>query len=99
MFVSFTMFLESLALIPQLYHIYVCKDTEGLNQYYLYCLGLARMGRVFFWYTMSSKADTFWYLMAADVLHTILLGLFFYLYRKVDLLKNKTLFGMEIETA
>ena len=81
MFVSFTMFLEAIALIPQLTHIIVSKDTEGLNSYYLYCLGLARLGRVFFWYTMSSKAETFWYMIIADILHTVLLAAFFFVFR------------------
>ena len=82
MFVSFTMFLEAMALVPQLVHIKQSNDTEGLNSLYLYCLGFARIGRVFFWYTMSSKADTFWYLMLADILHTIVLILFFIAFKK-----------------
>ena len=53
------------------------KDTEGLNQYYLYCLGVARISRIVFWYTMSSKWDSFWYLILADFIHTILLAVFF----------------------
>mmetsp|Transcript_33552 Transcript_33552/g.51591 ORF Transcript_33552/g.51591 Transcript_33552/m.51591 type:complete len:89 (-) Transcript_33552:92-358(-) len=82
MFVSFTMFIEAAALIPQLVHIHQSKDTEGLNSYYLMCLGLARIGRLFFWHAMSSKRETFWYLMMADVLHTVLLGFFFYVYKQ-----------------
>ena len=97
MFVSFTMFLEAAALIPQLVHIHLSKDTEGLNSYYLYCLGLARVGRVFFWLTMSTKRETFWYLMLADILHTILLGLFFYVYRQARMSKDNSVLGFRID--
>jgi uncharacterized protein with PQ loop repeat len=81
MFVSFTMFLEALALVPQLIHLQQSKDTEGLNSIYLVCLGLSRVARLFFWNAMATKKDTFWYLMGADVLHTVLLVAFFLLYR------------------
>ena len=57
------------------------EDTEGLNSIYLVCLGLSRVARLFFWNAMATKADTFWYLMGADVLHTILLIAFFIMYR------------------
>ena len=97
MFVSFTMFLEAAALIPQLVHIHISKDTEGLNSYYLYCLGLARIGRVFFWFSMKSKSETFWYLILADVLHTVLLGLFFYVYKKARSSKDNSVLGFKID--
>ena len=96
MFVSFTMFLEAAALIPQLVHIYQSKDTEGLNSYYLYCLGLARVGRIFFWYSMSSKRETFWYLMIGDVVHTVLLILFFYVYNKARTTKDYSVLGVSV---
>mmetsp|Transcript_11073 Transcript_11073/g.18537 ORF Transcript_11073/g.18537 Transcript_11073/m.18537 type:complete len:82 (-) Transcript_11073:64-309(-) len=73
------------------------KDTEGLNNYYLNCLGVARFFRLFFWHAMSSKRETFWYLMLADVLHTALLGLFFYVYRQARNNKNNTVLGFKID--
>ena len=82
MFVSFTIFIEAAALVPQLIHVHESKDTEGLNQYYLICLGIARVSRLFFWNAMSSKREVFWYLMMADVLHTVLLAAFIYIYHK-----------------
>ena len=93
MFVSFTMFLEAMALIPQLIHIRQSNDTEGLNTIYLYCLGLARIGRVFFWYTMSSKVETFWYMLVADVLHTVVLVLFFLAFKKARKSNTEVLTG------
>jgi len=65
------------------------RDTEGLNSYYLACLGTARLGRIFFWHTMSTKRDSFWYLMIADVLHSILLIAFFYVYKYVRKSKHE----------
>jgi len=81
-----------------LIHLHVSKDTEGLNQYYLWCLGLARIGRLFFWYVMSSKLETFWYMMVADVCHTFLLGGFFYIYREANKNKHKTFLGFDQKT-
>jgi len=76
------------------------RDTEGLNSYYLACLGTARLGRIFFWHTMSTKRDSFWYLMIADVLHSILLIAFFYVYKyvrksKQEIIGNSNKIGKE----
>lgn len=98
MFVSFTMFLEAAALIPQLAHLHQNKDTDGLNSYYLMCLGVARLCRVGFWITMSTKRDSFWYLVMADVLHTILLGAFFAFYKKAKTSKDSHLGGFQGKT-
>lgn len=38
--------------------------------------------RFFFWVAMYTSNDTFWYLMAADLIHTALLIYFFYTYKK-----------------
>ena len=74
-------------------HLRSSKDTDGLNSAYLICLGLARLGRVFFWYTMSSKRDNFWYLILADIVHTILVGWFFIMYRSISKNKSKEIIG------
>ena len=37
---------------------------------------------------MGGKKDTFWYLVAADVLHTVLLLVFFIMFKKA--VKNKS---------
>ena len=82
MFVSFTMFTEAAALIPQLVHLKQNRDPEGLTSQYLYCLGGSRAVRFVFWYFMITNNDTFWYLMLADFLHTALLVGFFYMYHQ-----------------
>lgn len=66
---------------------------------YLFCLGMARLGRTFFWYVMSNKLETFWYMMIADVLHTFLLGGFFYIYRQANQNKHKTFLGFDQKLA
>ena len=81
MMVSFTIFLEAFAMIPQLVHLRTGKDPEGLTASYLYCLGGSRVVRIFFWIAMISNNDSFWYLITADALHTILLVYFFISYR------------------
>ena len=64
-----------------------------MNVFYLMCLGVARVCRIFFWYTMANKADSFWYLMVADLLHTVLLGAFFYLFKYFSKSKSDILGG------
>ena len=80
MFVSFSIFLEGAALVPQLVHLRQNKDPEGLTSSYLYCLGGSRVVRFFFWMNMITNSDSFWYLILADLLHTGLLIGFFYEY-------------------
>ena len=77
------MFLEAIALIPQLVHLHQNRDPEGLTSQYLICLGGSRAVRFFFWMAMITNNDSFWYLVFADLLHTVLLIGFFYQYRMV----------------
>ena len=81
MFVSFSMFAEALSLVSQLYHMHISKGLEGLNSKYLMALGISRVSRIYFWYTMSAKLMTFWYLIGADSVHTIMVVSFIALYR------------------
>ena len=57
---------------------------EGVNSWYLIVLGLARVNRIVFWYHMSAKLSTFWYLIAADILNAVLVVGYFILYRVVS---------------
>ena len=91
MFVSFTIFLEAVALLPQLYHLRTSKDPEGLTSTYLYLLGASRLVRVFFWIAMITNNDSFWYLISADVLHNVFLIAFFYFYKKTTKQKEDIL--------
>ena len=82
MLVSFTMFLEAVAMVPQLVHLRQNRDPEGLTSQYLYSLGVSRAIRVFFWVAMVTNNDSFWYLILADLLHSVLLIGFFYFYKQ-----------------
>ena len=81
MFVSFTMFVEALSLVSQLYHMKMSRGIDGLNVWYVTALALSRLSRIYFWYTMSTKWSTFWYLIAADTVHTIMVVSFAAMYR------------------
>ena len=72
MFVSFTLFLEALSLVSQLWHMKTSMAVEGINTWYLIAVGISRFSRIFFWQSMGGKLKQFWYLIAADVVHTIL---------------------------
>ena len=72
------MITEALSLIPQLLHMSKAKAVDGLNGAYLIFLTLSRLSRIGFWVTMSQKLDQFWYLIAADAVHTIMALTFTY---------------------
>ena len=72
------MFVEALALIPQLIHMSQAKAIDGLNGIYLLFLTLSRLTRIFFWVKLSQKLSQFWYLIAADAFHTLLAVTFTY---------------------
>ena len=85
MFVSFTMFTEALSLAPQMYHMKTHHSVEGLTTSYLIVLGVSRLSRVYFWYTMGgSRVSKFWYLIAADVIHTCMTCVFAWRFRLVQ---------------
>ena len=56
------------------------KGLEGLNAKYLMALAISRLSRIYFWYTMSNKVSTFWYLILADSIHTIMVVSFAIMY-------------------
>ena len=80
--VSFTMFLEALGLLPQIYMLRKLKEIEVAIGNYLVLLALSRVLRLIFWTYMWYNGDGFIYLMVADFLHTCLLGDFVYYYLK-----------------
>ena len=82
MLVSFTIFLEALGLIPQLQHLRIHKESEGLTHTYLYFLAGARVTRFVFWYFMMQIGDSFYFLQMADLLNFLGVVGFLYLYKK-----------------
>ena len=83
-FVSFSMFIECLALVPQLIHMSKAKAIDGLNGLYLLFITLSRMSRMYFWVSLSQKWSTFWYLIAADGIHTLLAFYFIFSYKALS---------------
>lgn len=57
--------------------------VEGLATGYLMVLGLSRFSRIFFWYQLSTKWKQFWYLILADVVHSMFTCGFAYRYRLI----------------
>ena len=82
MLISFTMFVEACGLLPQIYLIRKVGECEMMTGRYLICLGISRFMRMIFWLLMYWEGDTFLYLVAADLIHTALLGDFVYYYMK-----------------
>ena len=74
--IAFTIFLESVALLPQLQHLNRDGDVGGLTSNYLFWLSLSRAIRLVFWVIMWERGDSYISLMLADLLHWILLGNF-----------------------
>lgn len=82
MFVSINIYSECIGLLPQLYLISKSSETGNLSAYYLVFLGFARFFRLFFWFKMYVDGNSFFSLIFADLIHTILLSVFIYFYTK-----------------
>lgn len=75
--VSFTMYIEAFALIPQLWLIRKMDDVEALTSHYIGLLVIARGVRIIFWTVLAQR---FYSLLLADVLHTLLNADYMYLW-------------------
>lgn len=82
MFVSANIYSECVGLIPQLYLISKSSETGNVSRFYLIFLGFARFFRIFFWIKMYLEGNSFLSLIFADVIHSILLILFIYVFKK-----------------
>lgn len=82
MFVSANIFSECIGLIPQLYLITKSSETGNVSKSYLIFLGLARFFRIFFWVSMYLEGSSFLSLIIADIIHSILLIAFCYVFKK-----------------
>ena len=52
--------------------MHIGSELEGLNSKYLAALGFSRLTRIGFWVTMANRIWSFWFLIAADTFHTLL---------------------------
>jgi ER lumen protein retaining receptor len=78
MFVSLSIFSESIGLIPQLWMIKHEKETGSLSKYYVLFLAVARFFRLLFWLQMYFEGNKFISLIIADLVHCILISDFVY---------------------
>ena len=74
--------------------MHISKGLEGLNSKYLLALAISRVSRIYFWYTMSNKLSTFWYLIAADSIHTVMVVSFAFLYRSAAKTQGQGVLGV-----
>jgi len=70
--VAFTMYMEAMALTPQLWLFRKASFVEGMNSNYVGLLICARFIRMLFWLKMYFLGEHFVQLLFADIAHTIL---------------------------
>ena len=80
--VAFTMYIEGVALVPQLWVIRKIGDVEALTSHYIGLLVVARIVRMLFWIVMFFDGQKFLCLFVADLLHTLLSIDYLYLWVK-----------------
>lgn len=78
MFVSLSIFSESIGLLPQLSLIRSEKETGNLSKFYVLFLAVARFFRLLFWVQMLFEGNKFISLIIADLIHCILIFQFIY---------------------
>jgi ER lumen protein retaining receptor len=93
MLVSFTIFTECAGLLPQFYLMVRRGEVEGMTKHYVMMLGIARFFRTLFWVSMYLKGESFLHLILADLLHTLVLVDFAYLYYKSMVSGKRLLLG------
>jgi len=80
--VSFSMYLESVALLPQLYLMRRMIDIEPLTSLYVILLIISRIIRMLFWLNLFWQGEHFVGLFLADALHSALSVDYLYLWVK-----------------
>eukprot|EP00917_Polyrhabdina_sp_WS-2016_P009259 GHVP01020654.1.p1 GENE.GHVP01020654.1~~GHVP01020654.1.p1 ORF type:complete len:222 (-),score=19.71 GHVP01020654.1:385-1050(-) len=68
--VSFTIYAETLALIPQLVQMSQMTDIESLTTTYVWLVVGSRVVRSLFWLVLWAKGEIFLCLILADAIHT-----------------------------
>eukprot|EP01069_Polyplicarium_translucidae_P002660 Polyplicarium_translucidae@DN2095_c0_g1_i3.p2 len=80
--VAFTMFLEAVALAPQLQLMMTMVEIEPLTGHYVAFLVISRVVRLLFWASLLVQGDRFVALLAADLVHTVLAADYLYVWCK-----------------
>lgn len=78
--VSFTMYMEAMGLLPQLWLMRKMHEVEALTSHYVGLLVVARIVRMIFWGKLFVMGEHFAQLLIADVLHTLLSADYLYLW-------------------
>jgi ER lumen protein retaining receptor len=82
MLVSLTIYTEASGLLPQIYSVNLEKDSNIFSSFYLMCLSISRILRLFFWIKMYFEEAGFIFLVLADVIHLFLVSGFIYSFFK-----------------
>lgn len=78
--VAFTMYVEAMALLPQLYLMRKMIEVEPLTSHYVGLLVMSRIARLAFWFSLFRQGEHFLGLFIADLLHTLLAGDYLYIW-------------------
>eukprot|EP00745_Piridium_sociabile_P015675 TRINITY_DN23426_c3_g2_i2.p1 TRINITY_DN23426_c3_g2~~TRINITY_DN23426_c3_g2_i2.p1 ORF type:complete len:220 (+),score=19.60 TRINITY_DN23426_c3_g2_i2:127-786(+) len=70
--VAFTMYIEAVALVPQLYLMRKMHEVENVTSHYVGLLVCSRAVRLLFWVQLYWIGEHFLGLLAADMIHCIL---------------------------
>lgn len=88
---AFSIYLESVAILPQLFMVSKTGEAESITSHYLFALGSYRLLYIFNWiYRYYAESFQDWIAIIAGVVQTILYCDFFYLYI-TKVLKGKKL--------
>lgn len=83
--VAFTMYIEALGMIPQLWIMRKIYFIEPLTSHYVGLLVIARLCRMIFWGVLFFKGEHFLQLFLADIVHSICSADYMYLwFRKLS---------------
>jgi len=80
--VAFTMYIEALGLLPQLWLMRKMYDVEPLTSHYVGLLIIARGCRMIFWGVLFWMGEHFLQLFLADILHSVFAADYMYLWCK-----------------
>jgi len=78
--VAFTMYLEALGLLPQLWLMKKMYDVEPITSHYVGLLVIARFSRMVFWGVLFYIGEHFLQLFIADLVHTVFTADYMYLW-------------------
>lgn len=78
--VAFTMYIEALGLLPQLWLMKNMHEVEPLTSHYVGLLIVARLCRMVFWGVLFWMGEHFLQLFIADILHSLMAADYLYLW-------------------